>query len=261
MSISQPHFAIAEACVSHILYNKIIPQLSQSQFGGIRKRGPEDVTCIIRLLHDYSLSIKIALLLFMADIKKAFDCVDPNLLAIILYKCYKIRGKLLRFIISLLHGNVLIVKNGNLFSAPYKAKKSTPQGSQMAGLLFNIYCDETIKKIEKTRLGIQYQIEQGNLSNLQMFNENDNIDEIQKLIKNDLNLKIKELNAFKLSLIITILLFCDDTTIITDCPIKLQQIINVKIYALKCKGMLLHPDKCQLIYFGKKFLSFKQQNY
>ena len=108
---------------------ELFPQLSQSQFGGIRKRSPEDLLCVLRLIADYCRRYKLCFILFIADIMKAFDWVDPDILIIILYEHYKIDGNLLRFTSSILLGNILIIKNGKLYSAPIKAKRSTQQGA------------------------------------------------------------------------------------------------------------------------------------
>ena len=49
--------------------------------------------------------------------------------------------------------------------------------------------------------------------------------------KHILKLKLKNLSVEQMSLIITILSFCDDATLLPDCPYNLQKILTVQVYA------------------------------
>ena len=140
---------------------------------------------------------------------------------------------------------------------PIKANKSTPQGSQMAGSLFGTYYDPVVKKIESLRIGIEFNIEQNKLKDILSFNNKEAENEIEFEFKINLN----EISNKEFSIIICILLFCDDTTLIADCPFKMQRLIRCQEDGLKTLGMRMHPDKSQLIYIGKNNLNQKQKDY
>ena len=73
------------------------------------------------------------------------------------------------------------------------------------------------------------------------------------------SMEIQKEDAEFINIILSILLFCDDETIIADCPFVLQEILDIQLINLKEKGMKLHPKKSQLIYFGKKYLNEEQK--
>ena len=62
------------------------------------------------------------------------------------------------------------------------------------------------------------------------------------------------------TLILAVLLFCDDTTLISDCPRQLQILIDFQVKSIYYIGMQLHPRKCQLIYFNKKMIKKEYKN-
>ena len=85
----------------------------------------------MRILNNACELDNICLITFIADILKAFDSVDPLLLMYVIKKQYGIDGKLLRFIKSIVQNNIIIVKDGRLYSSSVKEEKSSPQVSQL----------------------------------------------------------------------------------------------------------------------------------
>ena len=71
-------------------------------------------------------------------------------------------------------------------------------------------------------------------------------------------LNINNLDNDEPSIIIGILLFCDDATTVYNCPILLQKLIDMQLKALKWRGMSVHPDESKLIMVGERFLSKEQ---
>lgn len=171
---------------------------------------------MIRLIALYCTKIALCLLLFTADITKALQ-------TIIMYNFYGSDGNSVRFCTSLLFGNVLIVKNGEFYSMPVKGKRSTPQDVQLASNLYKVYHDTVVNQIESARLGIEMQIDNYGINQIFTVKHavKNGMDDINFEYKTDL----RDLSKFQTSLIITSILFCDDTTLSTDCQMKLQKSI------------------------------------
>ena len=56
-------------------------------------------------------------------------------------------------------------------------------------------------------------------------------------------MNLRDLNNKELGIILCILLFCDDTTLICDCPMKMQRLIDAQNTFLVYQGLLIHPTK------------------
>ena len=80
------------------------------------------------------------------------------------------------------------------------------------------------------------------------------------LIEFEYKINIKNISK-KESFIICILSFWDDTTLMADCPFKMQKLIEYQENGLRVLRMKMHPDKSQLVYLGRKCLNTDQNDY
>lgn len=128
-----PNLAKVFERLIHNQLKLIIPlQLSQNQHGFISNRNIE--TNLTTLIHR-AFDLKCQLDVFYADIKKAFDCVNPYLLIRTLSQ-YRISNKVLRFFMSYLNSRTQYVKCNGALAKLFDVSSGVGQGSILGPLLF-----------------------------------------------------------------------------------------------------------------------------
>ena len=110
--------------------------------------------------------------------------------------------------------------------------------------------------MESVRIGIELNAKL--IGKNELFNINNNIINTEYF---DEHFDVNNLNEFEISIILCLLLFCDDTTLVCGCPYKMQRLIDVKFDTSFDYGMQLHPKKCKSLYLKRKHLNLYQNNY
>ena len=114
--------------------------INENQFGFRKKHSTIDaVAKLVEVVRDSKL--KMELIAFLLDKKKAFDTIDHDIL---LHKLdrYGIRGKSLKWTESILTDRKQCVENENAFSDWRKIECGVPQGSILGPLLFLVYIND-----------------------------------------------------------------------------------------------------------------------
>lgn len=122
-----------------LIYNQlkliIPPQISPNQHGFLSNRNIETNLMELTTLIHRAFNLKCQLDVFYADIKKAFDCVNPYLLIRTLSR-YKISNNVLRFFISYFESRTQYVKCNGSLSKFFDVSSGVGQGSILGPLLF-----------------------------------------------------------------------------------------------------------------------------
>lgn len=122
-----------------LIYNQlkliIPPQISPNQHGFLSNRNIETNLMELTTLIHRAFNLKCQLDVFYADIKKAFDCVNPYLLIRTLAR-YRISNKVLRFFMSYFNSRTQYVKCNGAVSKFFDVSSGVGQGSILGPLLF-----------------------------------------------------------------------------------------------------------------------------
>ncbi len=270
ISISQPIPALAGSCAKDKLFEIIDKFIDPSQYGGKMKQGCEDAIVNLRIIIDYCDWWGLALIVILLDFKKAFDSPIPEVTVIIIKKYYGIDGKLLRWVNNALLYNLLIVKDGYLYSGIEKTKRCIPQGADEAMILWNAYYNPIVKilnKLDKGFIAPKYEIGHEPLFTIKqneiidLKNNKNNLVDFKFDKKYGIGINLKELSEEIYKIIQATILFCDDTSLLCHKPSDGQYMILMKGEVSRKVGIELHPEKGMKLVFGKKYLNKYEQNY
>ncbi len=169
--------------------------------------------------------------------------------------------------------NTLIVKEGRLYSGITKTERSIPQGADDSMTLWNGYFNTIIQKMKKFDLGIlipKYELgteplftisEDNNIIDLENEKNEKNLVDIEfdEQFGHGINTKNIKLDIFFIILIV--ILFCDDSTIIANLPNEVQQLLLIMAELGKQLGLEMHPLKGQRLTLGRKHLNEYEKKY
>ena len=113
--------------------------LPATQSGFRRSHSTE--TAVIKVYNDVVLALDSGLqtALLLLDFSAAFDCVDHDLLTLVLKTCFGITSSALDWIKSFLSNRIHFIRIGNKTSKLFHVKFGVPQGSILGPLLFIFY--------------------------------------------------------------------------------------------------------------------------
>ena len=117
--------------------SKILLPATQSGF----RRSHSTETAVIKVYNDVVLALDSGLqtALLLLDFSAAFDCVDHDLLTLVLKTCFGITSSALDWIKSFLSNRTHFIRIGNKTSKLFHVKFGVPQGSILGPLLFIFY--------------------------------------------------------------------------------------------------------------------------
>lgn len=145
------------------------------------------------------------------DFKKAYDKVWRTGLWYKLIVQFGIRDKTLRVLQDIYKGNKARVKVNGKFSPEFESSIGLRQGCILSPLLFDVYINDLVKKINKSNLGITIEDEKG------------------------------------ISKSISCLLYADDIVVITDDSTKLQKMLDLVTEWCHMWQMEVNHSKCGMM--------------
>jgi len=129
--------------------NKLLPEISEEQFGFKKDYGTRDAIFVLRILGERSIEMQNDVHIAFVDYKKAFDCVRHEILMNDL-KMIGIDEKDLRLLNNLYKEQIAAISiNGNL-SKWTQINRGVRQGCVLSPDLFSLYAENIIRKIIKT---------------------------------------------------------------------------------------------------------------
>ena len=137
------------------LEKRMTKKLSDVQGGFVRGRGTMEQLFAVREICRRKRRRKKTLALAFLDLKKAFDLVWHEGLLFKLWTRFGIRGKLWRLVKLLLESNYVRVEIGDTKTGFSKLDAGTRQGGKSSPLLFNIFIDDVVEKLDATNCGVE----------------------------------------------------------------------------------------------------------
>jgi hypothetical protein len=141
ISLTKSLSKLAERLLLDYLEVQVIPNLEDSQFGGIKNTGIQHLLASIMDDAAQSIDEGSACVLVALDFAKAFNKLNHNLLVKDLAELGA-DAWIIKVISSYLNGRSLRVKHNGKLSDPFPIQGGTPQGSLTGVLLFVSYLDQ-----------------------------------------------------------------------------------------------------------------------
>jgi len=226
--------------IERLIQNRLLPEAEryrwypESQHGFRPGRSTVDAIFVSRLVSSSSVEKQQPLYKCFVDLTKAYDKVDRNTLWTVLER----RGvppKLVQLIKAIHCGSHARVRVQGQLSEPFNLDRGLKQGSVFAPLLFNIFFGAIVeavgKIVEERKLGLQFRYKPGG----DIF-------------------KVAELRKKKgvVQRMLMELLFADDAALMTDCPEKLQQIVDVFVTVTDAYGQEVSVKKTEVMWVGRR---------
>ena len=126
--------------------NKILPEISEEQYGYIKGKGTRNAIFILRILIERVLELNKKLYICFVDFEKAFDRIKHEDLMKML-EDLKVDGKDLRLIKNLYWKQEAAVRVGNRETRMQEIKRGVRQGCVMSPDFFNLYAEMIMRKL------------------------------------------------------------------------------------------------------------------
>ena len=140
-----------ERVISSQLYNRIMPFVSQSQYGFVKGTGAQDCGTVIALFATQALELRQECQVVSLDIKGAFDCIWWNGLLQHL-SCIGIHGRAFALFQSYLSNRYLHVVANASESSQYLIQAGVLQGAVWSPMLFNLYVRQLPSQVHHSLL-------------------------------------------------------------------------------------------------------------
>ena len=155
ITVSSCLLRVFEGVLVSKLESLMTRRLSDVQGGFVSGRGTSEQIFAVREICWRSRRERKPLALAFLDFRKAFDSVWHDGLLFKLWARFGVRGKVWRIVKLLLDHNFVRVEIGAVKTKFVKLNAGTRQGGKSSPLLFNIFVDDIVERLDETELGIQ----------------------------------------------------------------------------------------------------------
>jgi hypothetical protein len=197
---------------------------------GRRDRGTIDHIFTIRAMQEHSLKYRVPFCAAFVDVAKAFDSVPRELLFHVL-SGYGFPSRVVNLLASLHEGTRCRVRVGGHLSSPFPTASGVQQGAEESSDLFNLFifaCIEPIlPQLERLGARLVYSNDKG-----------------RKLSLCDLS------SVERRELVLSFLLFIDDTTLIAESPQQLRTGLALLHDQFKKHGLNFNFPKTECVHFA-----------
>jgi hypothetical protein len=202
--------------------------LPESQAGFRPKRGTTDMLFTLRQIQEKCVEQQQELHLIFIDIVKAYDCINRNVLWLILGK-FGCPPRFLALLKELHIDNRNMVKVGQLLSETFQTRNGVRQGCVLAPVLFNAFMTGFLiivdSMLRNRGVGINYRFD-GGLHNLKRLKAKTRIS--QKYISE--------------------LQYADDCVILSHSAEELQDMINTFAHVYTLMGLKINIEKTKYLH-------------